>query len=61
MIKISILNKLLKKKIKVYFIAQWKQGYIKFIDVVNQMKSDENIDVRVLAFPEKINTFPTSI
>ena len=60
MIKISILKKLLKKKIKVYFIAQWKQGYIKFIDVVNQMKADENIDVRVLAFPEKISAFPNN-
>ena len=47
-----------KNIIKVYFICQWKQGYIKFYDVVKTMVSDEKFDVNLLVVPENIEEYP---
>lgn len=42
------------KKIKIYFIAQYKAGSDKFYSVVKEMEKDESIDVKVLAVPNDI-------
>ena len=44
-----------RKKVKVYFIAQYKAGLDKFASVVDEMKSDKKLNVKVLVFPENIN------
>ena len=43
------------KKIKVYFIAQYKAGLDKFESVVKEMQKDDSFDVKVLAVPDDIN------
>ena len=48
------------KKINVYFLCQYKQGYNKFIDVVKGMQNDTKFNVKVLAIPENIKNFPTN-
>lgn len=56
---VKMLKKIKKnKKIKVFFICQWKQGYIKFYDVVKCMIENEKIDVKLIAFPENIKEYP---
>lgn len=64
-LKVSFLMSTLKrkkeylpKKIKVIFIAQYKQGCDKFASVVEAMKLDGDIEVKVLAVPYDINKFP---
>lgn len=47
-----------KNKIKVFFICQWRQGYIKFYDVVKSMASDDKFDVNLLVVPENIEEYP---
>ena len=44
-----------KKKIIVFFIAQYKAGADKFESVVKEMERDNSFDVKVLAIPEDIN------
>lgn len=44
-----------KKKIKVYFIAQYRAGLDKFASVVDEMKQDNSFDVKVLAVPNDIS------
>ena len=51
-------KELIKRKIKVYFICQWKQGYIKFYDVVKEMTKNDNIEIRLVVFPENIKEYP---
>lgn len=51
-------KELIKRKINVYFICQWKQGYVKFYDVVKEMIKNDNIDVKLIAFPENIKEYP---
>ena len=53
-----LINKIFKKKIKIYYICQFIQGYDKFASVVDIMKNDPNIDIKILAFPDDINDFP---
>ena len=50
-----VLIKILKKKIKVFFIAQYKAGSDKFESVVKEMQKDDIFDVKVLAIPNDIN------
>ena len=47
-----------KRKIKVFFLCQYKQGYNKIVDVIEKMKNDNSIDVKVLAIPDDITKFP---
>lgn len=47
-----------KKKIKVYFICQYIQGYAKVCDVVESMKKDSDIDLNILAVPDDIKKYP---
>ncbi len=51
-------KKIFKRKLKVYFICQYIQGYSKICDVINIMKNDPDIDVNILAIPDDINKFP---
>ncbi|MBR2678362.1 MAG: CDP-glycerol glycerophosphotransferase family protein [Bacilli bacterium] len=44
-----------KRKIKVFFIAQYKAGIDKFESVVREMQKDDKFDVKVLAVPDNIN------
>ncbi len=46
------------RKIKVYFLCQYMQGYNKIFDVIECMKNNELFDVKVLAIPDNINLFP---
>lgn len=46
-----------KRKIKVYFICQYIQGYNKIFDVVMAMKIDKSININVLVVPEDIKDF----
>lgn len=55
---IKFLNLKKKKQIKIYFICQYIQGYNKICDVIEKMKSDSKIDVKVIAFPNDIYMFP---
>lgn len=55
----KLFNKYKKqKKIKIYFICQYKQSCNKTEDVINAMIMDNEIDVKVLAFPYDIKCFP---
>ena len=47
-----------KKKIKVFYICQYIQGWNKIADVINSMIDDDEIDIHILAFPMEINKFP---
>ena len=47
-----------RKKIKVYFMCQYKQGYNKIVDVIEKMNIDSSFDVKVLAIPDDITKFP---
>lgn len=46
------------KKIKVYFLVQYKAGCSKIKDVIKAMERDTNTEIKVIAFPEDINEFP---
>ena len=43
-----------KKKIKVYYICQYLQGYGKIAGVINQLNKSNNIDFKALVFPTDI-------
>lgn len=46
------------RKIKVYFLCQYMQGYNKIFDVIECMKNNELFDAKVLAIPDNIDLFP---
>ena len=49
------------KKIKVFFIAQYKAGSDKFESVVKEMEKDDSFDIKVLAVPNDINNLEENI
>ena len=51
-------KKIFKRKLKVYFICQYIQGYSKICDVINIMKNDSDINLKILAVPDDISKFP---
>ena len=56
----KFIKKLSKRKIKVYYICQYIQGYGKICDVIEAMKKDEKIDIKVLALPDDIQKYPNN-
>lgn len=56
----NFFKKKIKKKIKIYYICQFVQGYDKICDVINKMKEDPDIDIKVLAFPDDIKNHPNN-
>lgn len=50
-----------KRKIKVYFIAQYEAGVDKFCSVVKEMQKDPKFDVKVLAVPNNINNMNENV
>ena len=56
----NFFKKMFKKKIKIYYICQFVQGYDKICDVINDMKEDSDIDIKVLAFPDDVKSHPNN-